>query len=521
VSAVGDGAAPGLVLVVDDNAASRYVASSWLRRHDYRVVEAETGAEALAVLAAEPVDIVVLDVGLPDMSGFDVCERIKADPAMGQPVIHLSATSVRPVDRVSGLSRGADAYLTEPVEPGELMATIDAVLRYYRARAKAEELAGRLTQLGRIVHDLHAATSFDQLAGSLAVGTAGLFGCRAMALVPALDGVVRRAVAAVGQGPAVDPAPPEMTRVLQDAVPADSAAVRARPAPPTAAELDGWAVVLVSGRPGQAALGVAIAVPSLDAEQTSLLTQLGQAAALAADALRLYTEEHSLALTLQHSFLPEQTPRIPGLEIAARYVPAAETAEIGGDFYDVIELDHGRLLIAIGDVAGHSIHAATVMVELRHALRAYAVEDRDPAELVTLLDRMLLRYHGREFATLCVLLLDPSSDELRVVNAGHLPPLLVDETGARYLDVYGRMLGLGGVRPPSSVHILPATWSIVLITDGLVEEPGLDLDTAMETLRTSVRLDVEPEQLCDELLAQFSRRLDDIALLVLRKPTPG
>jgi serine phosphatase RsbU (regulator of sigma subunit) len=266
-------------------------------------------------------------------------------------------------------------------------------------------------------------------------------------------------------------------------------------------------------------VGAAPSTPAVGAE--TLLTQLGQAATLAADSLRLYTEEHSLALTLQRSFLPERTPRIPGLEIAARYVPAAETAEIGGDFYDVIELDDGRLLIAIGDVAGHSIHAATVMVELRHALRAYAIEDRDPAELVTLLERMLMRYHRREFATLCVLLLDPSSDELRVVNAGHLPPLIVDETGAQYLDVYGRMLGLGGTRPPSSVHILPATWSIVLVTDGLVEEPGLDLDTAMETLRTSVRLDVAPDQLCDELLAQFSRRLDDIALLVLRKPSSG
>ena len=198
-------------------------------------------------------------------------------------------------------------------------------------------------------------------------------------------------------------------------------------------------------------------------------------------------------------------------------MPAAETAEIGGDFYDVIELADGRLLVAIGDVAGHSIHAATVMVELRHALRAYAIEHRDPAELVTLLERMLMRYHRREFATLCVLLLDPSSDELQVVNAGHLPPLLVDDTGARYLDVYGRMLGLGGARPASSVHVLPATWSIVLVTDGLVELPGLDLDTAMEELRTAVRLDVEPEQLCVELLERFRGRLDDIALLVLRK----
>jgi serine phosphatase RsbU (regulator of sigma subunit) len=309
----------------------------------------------------------------------------------------------------------------------------------------------------------------------------------------------------------VDTAPPELTRALQEHE------RRRASATPTAAELGGWEAVLVSGRPGQPAPAVAIAAPPLTAEQTTLLVQLGQAAALAADALRLYTEEHSIALTLQRSFLPERTPRIPGLDIAARYVPAAETAEIGGDFYDVIELADGRLLVAIGDVAGHSIHAATVMVELRHALRAYAIEHGDPAELVTLLERMLMRYHRREFATLCVLLLDPSSDELRVVNAGHLPPLLVDDTGARYLDVYGRMLGLGGTRPASSVHVLPATWSLVLVTDGLVELPGLDLDTAMEELRTAVRLDVEPEQLCVELLERFRGRHDDIALLVLRK----
>ena len=161
------------------------------------------------------------------------------------------------------------------------------------------------------------------------------------------------------------------------------------------------------------------------------------------------------------------------------------------------------------------------MVELRHALRAYAVEGHEPAELVALLERMLLRYHPDEFATLCVLLLDPASDELRVVNAGHLPPLIVDETGARYLDTYGRMLGLGLTQPPGTVHALPATWSIVLVTDGLIEEPGLDLDTAMETLRASVRLDVEPERLCTQLLERFTRRSDDIALLVLRKARPG
>jgi CheY-like chemotaxis protein len=96
---------PATILVVDDAAASRYVSSSWLRRSGHRVIEASTGNEALAALAATEVDLVLLDVGLPDMSGFDVCERIKSDPALAQPVIHLSATAIRGADRAQGLTR--------------------------------------------------------------------------------------------------------------------------------------------------------------------------------------------------------------------------------------------------------------------------------------------------------------------------------------------------------------------------------------------------------------------------------
>lgn len=100
-----------------------------MRRSGHRVIEAATGTEALAVLAATEVDLVLLDVGLPDMSGFDVCERIKSDPALVRPVIHLSATAIRGADRAQGLTRGADAYLTEPVEPDELLATVTSLLR--------------------------------------------------------------------------------------------------------------------------------------------------------------------------------------------------------------------------------------------------------------------------------------------------------------------------------------------------------------------------------------------------------
>jgi CheY-like chemotaxis protein len=374
-----------LILVVDDTHAKRYIASSWLRRRGHQVIEAGTGAEALAAMRRWPVDLVLLDVGLPDMSGYEVCERIKADPETARPVVHLSATAIRGVDRAQGLTRGADAYLTEPVEPDELLATVDAVLRNYRARTTAE------------------------------------------------------------------------TRLVA----AESLADR-------------------------------------------LATQ--------------YAEEHALALTLQRSFLPDLSPEVAGLELAARYLPSTRNAEIGGDFYECVEVDDSRLLVAIGDVAGHSIHAATVMVELRHALRAYAVDGHRPDEILQRLEWVLARYHPGEFATLCVLLLDRTTGELLVANAGHLPPLLVGPASADFLAVHGTMLGVGMPPSPARPVRLPESWSLVLITDGLIEGPGVDIDQALDRLRGMATLDQPPAALCDRLIAEFEPDgRDDVAMLVLRR----
>jgi serine phosphatase RsbU (regulator of sigma subunit) len=283
-----------------------------------------------------------------------------------------------------------------------------------------------------------------------------------------------------------------------------------------------WRAVLVRPQSAGPPVGLAVQLPDLRDEQVDLLAQLGNAAVLAADARRLYAEEHNLALTLQRSFLPDRPPERPGLEIAVRYVPATDNAEIGGDFYEIVELDAGRLLIAIGDVAGHSIHAATVMVELRHALRAYAIEEHDPAEILDRLERLVQHYHPLEFATLCLVLLDVDGNAVTVANAGHLPPLLVEGGVARYVPVHGPMLGLRCPRPPSATFTLPAAWSIVLITDGLIEEPGVDLDSALEELRAVAGAEASPEELCGRLLAHFPRAgRDDIAMLVLRRRPPG
>jgi serine phosphatase RsbU (regulator of sigma subunit) len=276
--------------------------------------------------------------------------------------------------------------------------------------------------------------------------------------------------------------------------------------------------VLYCSCSGRFPVYIAVQLETLQAEQHDLLVQLGHAAVLAVDSLRLHIEEHNLALTLQRSFLPDKAPDLPGLQIAVRYVPSVANAEIGGDFYEFVELDGGKLLVAIGDVAGHSIHAATVMVELRHALRAFAVEGNPPAEILDRLERVLRHFHPTEFATLCLLELDLARNVARIANAGHLPPLLVEPTRAAYLEVQGPMLGLRRERPPETMVALAPSWEMVLITDGLVEDRLSDLDCGMEQLRTAVSFELAPEQLCDALIDRFGQdNSDDVALLVLRR----
>jgi CheY-like chemotaxis protein len=517
--------APALVLVVDDTHASRYIASSWLRRNGHQVIEAASGAEALATLARWPIDLVVLDVGLPDMSGFAVCERIKGDPRLSQPVIHLSATAVRGEDRAHGLSRGADAYLVEPVDPGELLATVNTVLRNYRARTAAEGLADRLARLTKATLAMNSATDFEALLLAIATGAATIVSSPTVALVISPEGQLRRALVEPGDDTTVafDTVPMQLLKDLKAAPigteggPLRLAPVEWRRVAPQP-EQGGEALAAVFGSRGGQPLGIVLRTGALAEESRDLLAQLGHAAVLATDSLRLYTEEHTAALTLQRSFLTEPPESIADVELGVRYVPAARNAEIGGDFYEFIELDDGRLLVAIGDVAGHSIHAATVMVELRHALRAYAIEGYGPAEILDHLEQTLHRFHPREFATLCILTIDRDRQWMRVANGGHLPLLLVEPDRATYLQATGPMLGLGRDHSPDTVVELPPAWSIVMITDGLIEAPGVDLDEALERLRTMASVKSAPNELCDRMLEYFAPAgRDDIALLVLRR----
>jgi PAS domain S-box-containing protein len=259
------------------------------------------------------------------------------------------------------------------------------------------------------------------------------------------------------------------------------------------------------------------------AKERSLLRLIGDRAALAIDHARLYKRELGIVEVLQRSLLPERLPRLPGVDLAARYLPGGVGSDVGGDWYDAIPLEGGRIGMALGDVVGHGIGAASLMGQLRNALRAYALEGHSPAQVIARLDRLVQRLEHGRMATLLFMVFEPDLGTVRFASAGHLPPLVVDPDGeARYLH--------GGRTPPLGVapeaehaeataEIKPGSM-LVLYSDGLVEERGEGLDRGLAQLeRATVEGPKDPEALCDHVLAQlFAERQpkDDVAVLVLR-----
>ncbi|WP_328678592.1 fused response regulator/phosphatase [Streptomyces sp. NBC_00322] len=519
------------VLVVDDTDANRYAMGAVLHRAGHLVIPAASAGDALVELdtrlkAGALPDAALVDVGLPDMNGFELCRRIKQLPVVAtMPVVHFSATAVTPQDRTRGLDAGAEAYLTVPVEPEEIQAVMRAALRGARSRHDAEAQAERMTQLAAATMEVHTARSPQELADAATAGTARLVGGPAVALVLGSGGELH-----VGRAGERGPRPDEsartaVARLLQRAM-SGRTGVQSLLAPeplwPAGFFRRGLATDarLLLARSSEDQPPVCLATPGYrraDPEAALLLTQLARATALAAESLRTSAEERHLALTLQHSFLPQRLPEIPGAEIAVRYVPASTQAEIGGDFYVTLPTPHG-VLVGVGDVVGHSLDAATVMVELRHALRAYATDESDPAVLLHRLDRMLQRYHPDSTATVCLALMDPRGGRIKIANAGHIPPLIVSAGAtASYVQTSGPLLGLGLDRPPPTDARLVGGERLLLVTDGLIETRGTDLTVSLERLRHAAA-DAPPgvSPLCDTLLDCFGTREDDVALLALQ-----
>jgi PAS domain S-box-containing protein len=260
------------------------------------------------------------------------------------------------------------------------------------------------------------------------------------------------------------------------------------------------------------------------ADDLSILRLAADRVALAIDHARVYEREHNIVVTLQRSLLPEDLPKPPGLQVAARYLPAGEEDEVGGDWYDVLPVPGGGVGLVMGDVAGKGLAAASMVGRLRSALRAYALEGHPPARVLEQLNRLIwTEAEESQMTTLIYLVLDPNEDKLRWVNAGHPPPLLVDgNEQPQYLEG-GSSVPLGVLPFPSfeevAVPMDPGA-TLVLYTDGLVERAGEHLDRGLRRLVEAVRgAPTEPDAFCDHVLDQLVPRNgtpDDVALLTLR-----
>ncbi|WP_338674175.1 SpoIIE family protein phosphatase [Streptomyces sp. SCSIO 30461] len=230
---------------------------------------------------------------------------------------------------------------------------------------------------------------------------------------------------------------------------------------------------------------------------------------------------HQLVLQLQQAIVPEVPvlQQLPGLQVAARYRPAAEDFRVGGDWYDVLPLPNGQVLVAVGDIAGHGIDSVTGMVSLRNALRGLAFTGHPPARLMALLNEVTMHTHGHPTATAVCALYDPADRSLHWASAGHLPLLLLRDGHARFLDPPRNIL-LGAIpsaRYTDRITPLARGDTLLLYTDGLVERRHTGLDESLAGLRrTAERLRSGTlDTFTDQLLGSVTGDTDDDTSLVV------
>jgi serine phosphatase RsbU (regulator of sigma subunit) len=263
-------------------------------------------------------------------------------------------------------------------------------------------------------------------------------------------------------------------------------------------------------------------------DDVDLVADLGGRAALATDNVRLYQREHTVADTLQRSLLPE-LPTVAGITAAAHYVSASSAADVGGDFYDLLDLPDGSVAILIGDVVGHAVPAAAAMGHLRGLLRAcvWDAEDTDPGVVLARVDRLV---QGLRVASLATMVYaravrpERPGDPWRVhvANAGHPPTLLRSPSGSvRLVDgVTGLLVGVDASAERKTLTLeVPPGSTLILYTDGLIERPGRDMDEGIQELCTRLAAapaDAGPRELCDAAVSGALDHRDDVALIAVR-----
>ncbi|MFF3333989.1 PP2C family protein-serine/threonine phosphatase [Streptomyces sp. NPDC002888] len=281
-----------------------------------------------------------------------------------------------------------------------------------------------------------------------------------------------------------------------------------------------WAFLplIISGRP------VGCCILSYGHPHTFTADERAGLIAQALDRARLYDAKHRLVEELQQALLPGTLPVLPGLDVAAQYLPAGHGIEVGGDFYDLLRLDSTTAAAVIGDVEGHSVTAAALMGQVRTAIHAYATAGAPPDQVLARTNRLLADLDSDLLVSCLYAHLDLARHRLVIANAGHVPPLLREADGrARVLDVEpGLLLGVDTrAQYPTTTVTLPPGATLAFYTDGLVEVP--DTDATQATSGLVRHLAATDDHDLDGLIGSLvdhnwptGQYTDDITVLLLR-----
>ncbi|WP_066946552.1 SpoIIE family protein phosphatase [Streptomyces lushanensis] len=295
---------------------------------------------------------------------------------------------------------------------------------------------------------------------------------------------------------------------------------------PGAISKQAWAFLplIVSGR----AIGVCVIAfdepHHFTGEEQTLLMAVSGLVSHALERARLYDAEHSRAQQLQRTLLPQTLPELPAVTAAARYLPAGQSMDVGGDWYDVIPVSGCRVALVIGDVMGHGLPEAVTMGRLRTAVRTLTDLELPPDEILIHLNDLISGLGDDSFATCLYAVYDPTSGVCTFARAGHPPPAVVRPDGTVSFPDSAPDPPLGAAEPPfETVELtVPEDGLLVFYTDGLVESACRDIDAGMGRLAELLgeHPDGDLDELCDTLTADLlpadQQNADDTALLVVR-----
>lgn len=539
---------PGTILLVDDHRESLSALRAVLEPLGEPLELAESGEQALRALLHIECSVILLDVRMAGMDGLQTARIIRSRPGTRHiPIIFMTAQSSELYEITRAYESGAVDYVVKPFEPEILRAKVGVFVQLHheraervresRARAEAEAVARAVHTLQILSDAAMTHLDLDELSSALVDHSAALFGADAAALLLRDDkypGLHLRARA----GELALELDGERVRVGEDvlgglAASLSGAILRAgnldevdRARAGLGSELASLLVVpLLSARELMGLLLLGSRDENhFDERDLELLTLAAERMALAVDHAQRYADGRLLVETLQRSLLPERLPVHPRMQLAARYLPAGLAPQVGGDWYDAVELDDNRTAVMIGDVVGHGIQAAITMSELRNALRAFAVEGHTPEEALRQLDRVVHASRGPGMvATVLFVVIDAAQDTVTLARAGHPPPALrgVDGT-VRFLETK-RTLPLGvdpDDVPSQEVFSMKPGETLLLFTDGLVERRGESITDSFERLLDALaQAPAEVDALCEHVLRETATeqgRDDDVAVLAVQ-----